>query len=353
MIGVQRKNGSFSAHAWLDGLDDGGVLGFQEITRLRPARQGRIDDSRATRVFAMAHVLRIEGVIAEVTQAFEAAEVGVIALKGPSFAQWLYDPGELRAYGDADLLVDSSRLQTAREVVSGLGFKATSFVPVEDSISHLHDEWHRDGIRIDLAVTLDEVDTAPERCWKVLQTHLDTMTVGKRRVTVLDEPGRTVNLVLHAAHHRYEFPRVLEDLSRALIRLDPKMWIAAWELAGELDAQDAFLSGLRLDERGRALAAKLGDGRKSSMRDAWTQAGQPDLVLGFHQLADARGLRNKVLLLARELVPSPTFMRWAMPMARRGPAGLVLAYLLRPFELVRKAPPALFAYVRLRRSLRG
>jgi hypothetical protein len=353
VIGVTSPREGMRAHAWLDGLEDGSAQGFSELARVRPRQLGTFAQSRENRVLVLAHALALDRVVAEATEALEAAGAGVVLIKGPSIAKWLYDPGELRPYGDVDLLVDPAHVGTAREVLRSLGFAPKSIGMSDDpSILSLHDEWVRDGRRIDLNRTLDEVDAAPSRVWSVLRDHLDTMPIGGRDVTVLAPPARLLSVVLHAAHHRFEFPRVLEDLDRALTRVPAETWRDAWRLAGELQAQAAFRRGLLLIERGRALADALGPPAGDPFIAEWSAARQPPVALGLYRLARTRGLTPKLRLLAREVVPSPAFMRWSSPLAQRGRAGLALAYAVRPLRLAARLPVALIEYRRLRSAAR-
>jgi hypothetical protein len=48
-------------------------------------------------------------------------------------------------------------------------------------------------------------------------------------------------------------------------------------------------------------------------------------------------------------VPTPAFMRHWFPQARRGPLGMVLAYLWRPLWLVLRLPPSAIAWLRAHR----
>ncbi len=62
-----------------------------------------------------------------------------------------------------------------------------------------------------------------------------------------------------------------------------------------------------------------------------------DLVLLARSVDAVRavpGPGGKLRYVARRLVPTPDFLRRASPLARRGPAGLALAYLTRPARLL-------------------
>src|SRR5947209_14507654 len=58
----------------------------------------------------------------ELFDAFEAARVQALLLKGPSIAHWLYENPNDRTYGDTDLLVAPEHELEAEAVLAALGF---------------------------------------------------------------------------------------------------------------------------------------------------------------------------------------------------------------------------------------
>jgi hypothetical protein len=86
---------------------------------------------------------------------------------------------------------------------------------------------------------------------------------------------------------------------------------------------------------------------------AMRAAGVPPVAGGLERLRTTHGLGPRIRLLARELVPTPSFMRTWSPLARRGPVGLALAYAYRPVALAVELPAALRAHGRARRSVRA
>ena len=74
---------------------------------------------------------------------------------------------------------------------------------------------------------------------------------------------------------------------------------------------------------------------------------------GFYFLARERGAWSKIVFVLRKLVPSPEFMRLRYPLAGKGPVGLLVAYLYRPFWLVRWALPGLRSWQQARRLARA
>ena len=76
----------------------------------------------------------------------------------------------------------------------------------------------------------------------------------------------------------------------------------------------------------------------------------PAVAGGLDRLGRTPGIKAKTRLLARELFPTPEFMRIWSPLARRGGIHLALAYLWRPVSLLTKLPTAITALRHARRT---
>jgi hypothetical protein len=157
-------------------------------------------------------------------------------------------------------------------------------------------------------------------------------------------------LALHAAHHGVGWGRFLDDLERAVSTADIATWEAAAELAASLQATPAFAAGLRLTEPGRVLASQLDLPTQASVRLALTATTPPPIALGFDQLEQAAGFRQRVVILRHKFFPPVTFMRRWSPLARRGRRGLLLAYVRRWLWLMRYAPAGFRAWRSARRK---
>jgi hypothetical protein len=82
----------------------------------RPAAQqqeGKVLSRTGNALARVLQALEQDLVTAEVVTALGAASVPAILLKGPTFARWLYAPGETRGYADSDLLVPRDRFGKA------------------------------------------------------------------------------------------------------------------------------------------------------------------------------------------------------------------------------------------------
>jgi putative nucleotidyltransferase-like protein len=282
----------------------------------------------------------------------EGAGVPTIVLKGPAIANWLYPGRGVRTYGDSDLLVSPDNWGRAMEALQSLGFEddlgSLAHPRMESLTSH---PWKRPGHHVDLHCTLWGIETTPERAWQVLSSHTTTMSVGGEEVRVLALGARTMHVALHAAQHGYDEGKPISDLELAVEVLPEELWLEAAEVAAELDAVGNLATGLRLVPEGRELAERLGITPQGSV-DALLRVAHVPLASGFEELATTRGVRGKLSIVRSELVPTPDFMRWWSPLARRGPAGLAASYLWRPLYLATRAVPGLLAWRRARRLAR-
>jgi hypothetical protein len=297
--------------------------------------------------------LRVDSMTAEVLRAFEAEGIESLLLKGASVARWLYDNEEPRGYADCDLLVGPRDLDAAENVLVRLRFEP------EVDRTEMPDWWQEhaigwlrpdDGAVLDLHRTLPGVGVDPEQLWLTLAAYREPLAVGGTEAQTLTIPGRAFMLALHAGHHGTGWGRFLDDLERGISVTDLATWRAAAELAALLEATAAFATGLRLVERGHAIASELRLPTDESVDLALKASTPPPIALGFDQLARASGWRERLTILRHKFFPPVTFMKRWSPLARRGRLGLLRAYAQRGAWLLRNAPAGFRAWRSARRS---
>ncbi len=289
----------------------------------------------------------VDRMTAELIDALSRRGVEAIVLKGPSFAEWLYGDGAVRSYGDCDLLIAPGQIAAAQQVLQDLGFRDYS-APLAHPRLESH-AWRRDPDWVDLHSTLIGMRVHPEEVWRTLSQKTESQRIGGASLRVLDPVARTLHVALHAAQHGKDEQKPLDDLGRALELVPAELWTEAAELAERLGAIDAFATGLRLLPAGQALASRLRLGSAGSVESTLLVDPVP-LALGFEHLSTVHGVGAKALIVLRELIPTPAFMRWWSPLARRGRAGLALAYCWRPVWLATRAVPGFLAWRRARRK---
>lgn len=291
--------------------------------------------------------LKLDAAAAEVLAALEAGGVHAIVLKGSALADRLYEPRELRPHDDIDVLVPSADAQRAGEILRAAGF---SYAADDDYAQ----DWIRaaDGVTVDVHVTFLGVGAPATAVWPALARRTRTATIGGVDVTVFDDAALALHVALHAAQHGPKGGKALEDLRRAIARIDLTAWSQAAQLARTLDAIPALSAGLRLLPEGTAIAERL-ELPVASIVDVMLRAtSPPPTTLGLQRLAATHGAGAKARLLAHELAPSPTFMRAVYPIAQRGRIGLAASYVWRPVWLLWHAVPALRAWRRAARASR-
>jgi hypothetical protein len=206
----------------------------------------------------------------------------------------------------------------------------------------------RDGVSIDLHHGVDGAEVEPPVLWETLSSSTETMTLAGGDVEVLKEPARAAHLSLHAAQHGGGQPVV--DLSRALDRLPEELWRSAADVAREISALDAFVTGLCLLEEGRRLAQRLELPAPRSVDAALGASLAPPAAFNLQWLASRPTFRAKLSFVLRKTFPPPGFLRMRSPLARRGSLGLIAAYVWRPFSLLIHVGPGFVAWLKARRA---
>jgi hypothetical protein len=292
---------------------------------------------------------RVDAVTAEVVRELRSDGVRPLLLRGPSIAAWLYDEDSQRVYVDSDLLVGPSQFPAAERCLARLGFRQTLYgsdLPGSELAGH---PWKRGGGEaIDLHWTLAGAGASPSELWASFSAETDVLRVDGEEVDVPGAPARALIVALHAAHHGTAVGRPLEDLARACETLDASTWRAAAHLAERLEATDPFTAGLVLHPAGRKLAARLGLPGRLPVQVALRAGDPPPGAVTLEVLASARGLRSKLAIAGRKLVPSRRFMRTWYPRCALGGRWMLAGYLWRPVWLLLRAWPALRAWRRAR-----
>jgi hypothetical protein len=293
----------------------------------------------------------IDRITVEVSEAFRARGIPSIVLKGPAIANWLYGPDELRAYGDSDLLVPQSLWTRAQHVLRDLGFvNGLEQMAHPRMESYSSDAWGRRDGDVDLHSTIYGLDADMTSVWRVLSGCTEPMRIAGVALPVLAPPARAMHLALHAAQH--QDGKAIYDLEKAIAQLPEDIWWAAAEVAATLRGLPAFAAGLRLVEGGAALAERMGVARFRSP-NVELRSGRVPLSESLYELLETPGLRAKMRFARAEVFPTPTFMRWWSPLARRSRAGLIAAYIWRPLYLMIRSPAAIAAVWRARGTPRS
>lgn len=295
-----------------------------------------------------AQALALDATTGAVVEALRARGIDCLLLRGPAIARRLY-PGGGRSYVDADLLVEPRRFADAEAALSELGFREAAIEAALPGArpGHAHTWLASDGRVVDLHRTLIGTNAPPDRLWAALRYGAEPLALEGAEVFVPSQAGLALVVALHAGHHADRAPQPLRDLGLALELLPPGVWREAGQFARRLDATGAFAAGLRLDPRGEAELGRLGLATADEVGAPPAGGRSFHVAQGIAWLRATPGMRAKAAFLGERLLPSPRTMRRRSRLARRGAAGLAIAYVARLLDAARHLPRALLA---LRRS---
>ena len=289
--------------------------------------------------------LAVDATTVEVLCAFEDTGCRSILLKGPTLQRELHRDGSRRNYGDTDLLVAPRDLPRAAQTLARLGFRLVLDHSEHPGVSEPHaQEWERAGRdSVDLHWRVPGVGIPAERAWDLLAARTAPIAIGRAVGESLAPAGVALLVALHAAHHGTTVERPIRDLERALDLVDGDVWAQAAGLARDLGASEAFAAGLRLAPAGERLTGDLGLPPVGSPRRRLLATDQPPGSLGVLRVLEAPTTRERIRALRSEMLPAPDFIRASSPLARRGRAGLALAYAGRLLARAWQLPVALRA----------
>lgn len=278
---------------------------------------------------------QLDAAAVEVIDAFRAAGLKPLLLKGAALAQTLYGPEEYRGYGDVDLLVARQALAASRQALTAIGYTNAEPPGIDDVAGILYSEtWVRvpEGstgrpLMVDLHWRLAGCEAPADVTWRVMWTRRAWIEIDGHRVAVPARDGLALHVATHAAQHGPENGKVLADLARGIERWNGEVWRSAARLAEQLDGTPAFAAGLRLLPAGAELARTLGlpptDTLEWAIRN---RNARPRGTFHLTALARARGVRAEVDVLRRALLPTREWISVEFPWANAGRARLVAAY---------------------------
>ena len=292
-----------------------------------------------------AQQIRLDQFALAVSKVLADAEIPHALIKGPTTANWLYDPP--RAYSDVDMLVPRSRVDDSVTALGRAGVAHPSGGRLGEEAAHCLMMASPAGIELDLhaalpLMSLPRSDT-DDTVWDTLAGHVVDFDIDGVPVPALDVPARCLVLALHSVSGGLDRDRVKEDLRRARRVATGQHWQEAEVLAERLGVIQTMHLGLsRVEEQWRVDLAPLGARLLLSDDSAAFQI-QSLRKVPFRRLPKA---------IWHEAFPSRGFMRRAYPDAEYVKCGLLRAHMRRLLSLGTRLPRAVIVLYRARRHHR-
>ncbi|WP_320068527.1 nucleotidyltransferase family protein [Micromonospora sp. RTGN7] len=267
--------------------------------------------------------------------------IGSVLLKGAGLAHRL-GVRHTRSYGDVDLLVAPAAFAAAQATLAAAGYRARVAEHLADDWELWHERSWGTPDPIPLTIDLHRGFAGvgdPEVLWREVDAGAESMALVGGAVRVPGPACAALFVALHAASPGVSVkPRA--DLALAVEALSRDVWTAAATVAAACAATPAFAVGLRTLPAGAALAAELNllDSCPLDQRLVARQASRT--AIGLARVTRLPTWRTRARFLGRRVLPLPGQLRHADPLARRGTAGLLLAYANRIVRHLRRLPRA-------------
>ena len=220
------------------------------VTQRWPATEEQVDEAALAEERAATQVLALDRHLIELAEVFEDGSVPFRVLKGPAHAQRLWDRGDLRFYGDIDVVVIGRSFDRAAELIEGrlsgrrhrpdphdgftarVGKGATFTLP--------------DGVEVDLHRTLVDGPFGASIVTRDLFEGSGVVLVGRHRLPTLTRPAMFIHACLHAVaveNVRSLIPR--RDIVEGLGALEPTELAEVLELSASWRCQIVVARAIR------------------------------------------------------------------------------------------------------------
>jgi len=294
----------------------------------------------------VAQQIRLDQFAIQVSRALASADIPHALLKGPTTANWLYDPP--RAYSDVDMLVPRSRVDDSVRALGQDGVAHPSGGRLGEEAGHCLMMASQEGMELDLHAALPLMSlprsATDDTVWDTLARHLVGFDIDGVMVPALDVPARCLVLSLHAVSGGLDRDRVQEDLLRARRLATQTDWQSAASLAEGLGIVPLMRLGLSTIEEGWADESDPAGARLLLTDSSAAFQIQRLSELSLHAVPSA---------IWREVFPSRGFMRRAYPDLTTKRGGLVGAYARRLLKMTFELPSAARTWREARRARRG
>ena len=192
----------------------------EQISQTRPAApvqllKARFENNAHRNLF-------LTGELLKVLNAFEKANIRVLAYKGPVQAILLYGNVALREISDLDLLVEAATFTAARKLLLGIGFRPARTLTPKQEASRLRSDCEYEFVGLDGTVCLD-------LHWNIAPPHMGqwfyfddlwerrgTLLLGGRSLATFSAEDLVVILAVHGGKHLWKRLCWLSDFAKCL-----------------------------------------------------------------------------------------------------------------------------------------
>ncbi|WP_308638139.1 nucleotidyltransferase domain-containing protein [Paenibacillus silvisoli] len=164
-------------------------------------------------------MLRLSGELERVCKALQKQGIASLVLKGPVLAKHLYGDLSLRTSKDLDILIPMDGVETAEELLTGLGYESDSQVPrlfnwkwKQHHVSYTHPQTR---IQVELHWRLNS-DMGKEPSFEELWERRSRSSLTNYEIYRLGNEDLFMYLVSHGARHGWFRLRWLADIDRML-----------------------------------------------------------------------------------------------------------------------------------------
>jgi len=200
-----------------------------------------------------AYILQYENLLKNIADSLHQNGIPFIIIKGPTIAYELYDPVEVRPYGDLDLLIRSQNYNRVKSILLRQGFELAD--PANEA--HRRQYWNS----VDFYHTKNR-NIAVDLHWDTLMTSwgrnffTDQDIWGNVRqlkflqiyLPVLDPKILILHLCLHMAfHHQFGKLQTLCDLDLAIKKFETDIdWEQLLQIVSKMNIWKAVMYSMRL-----------------------------------------------------------------------------------------------------------
>ena len=220
-----------------------------------------IEPARAEQRLILARNMRLAAELRRLTELLRGAGIDSLSFKGPVLALEAYESLALRAFVDADLLIDAEHVERAHEILSGEHY--TPFFVLSPPWRERHRQryhemayFHEDGVAaVDIHWRLIEPEYSFARPLEHVEARRRSVDLDGVAISTLSREDQLFFLCLHAAKHQWKHLQWTADVAELARRDHTTDWPAFADMAASAGA--ARMVGVTFELARRLLGLPL------------------------------------------------------------------------------------------------